>query len=97
MSDSQTICNLAWADSSLYVYIVAIKNMGTPPLNNNFFCMILNNLLDGKWSIATHNAGMPKKITLDFKSGKFATQVMFFNKFIVQYFKNLHVTINMEK
>lgn len=38
-----------------------------------------------------------KKITSDCKSGKFGTQVMFSNKFIVQYCKNLHVTIDMEK
>lgn len=38
-----------------------------------------------------------KKITLDYESVKFATQVMFFNKLIVQYCKNLHVIIDMEK
>ncbi len=35
--------------------------MVTPPLNNNFFCMTLYNLLDGRWSIATHNVGTFEK------------------------------------
>ncbi len=97
MSNSQTICNLAWAHSSLYVYIVAIKDMVTPPLNNKKNCMTFNNLLDGKWSIATHNVGTFEKNYIRSQKWKICNTSNVFQQIHCSILQKLTCTIDMEK